>query len=143
MPSAQPHQNGNRCESCHTLYPAEGYSLCNFCLMRDAAATEEIGPADVEEPRRDLAKEDRNATKVVEFGLGIAWLLLVAGAFAVVYGIGPDAAPVSDSTDRYFQLFTALSAAVMLALVRPVKTRMLRWLKRDEPKQVRGTQPPE
>ena len=116
--------------------------MCNYCLLR-GTSLENLGPTDVEEPLRDLAKEDRNATKVVEFGLGLVWLLLVGGAFVFVYGIGPDATPVSDATDRYFQFFAALSAAVMLFLVRPVKRRMLRWLEGDEPKQVRDTQPPE
>lgn len=130
-----------RCSGCHTLYPAPGSSLCSYCALR-GSDPDALGSVDVEEPPRDLAKEDRNATKVVEFALGLAGLLLIGVAFVAVYGIGPDFTPVSEAADTFYRIFVAGVCVAMVALVRPVKTRMLRWLEKEGPVPVRDVDPP-
>lgn len=120
-----------RCARCRVLFPAPGSPVCNYCALR-ASDPDALGHADVEEAPRDLAKEDRNATKVVEFALGLAWVLLLGAAFVAVYGIGPNFAPVSAAADTAYQGFVVIGSLTVLALVRPVKTRFLRWVEKGE-----------
>lgn len=122
-----------RCVQCRILYPAAGSSLCSYCLLR-AVDPEALGPADVEESEvpRDRVKEEQNARKIVEFALGLVWVVLSFGVFVLVYGVGPEFSSVSSTVDQLFQGFIVCGALALLFLVGPVTRRMLRWLERDD-----------
>ena len=124
-------QSSGRCSRCRSLYPAPGSDVCSYCLLR-ATDPDGLGPVDVEAPLRDREQEERNAGKIVQFGIGLVSIVVIFGGLVLVQGVGPTFTPVSAETERAFQIFAAVVAVASLALVRPVTTRLLRWLNKHE-----------